>query len=423
MKSINTFNTTAIPRSKFFKAYTGDIISSGRASGSSGSSMSKEKDYIIPVDTYSSLTAMINDGAGEVGIIYVTEDTDICYIYDDSTNSMVKVGDSQAVVFSSGTPTGTGQTGRLYVDTTNKKFYLWNGSSYTQVSQDAVSISSSTATDTTTNLDFLTDASTASGSTVAYKYKTLVAGSNVTLTQSGSTVTIASTGGSGGTGTVTSVATGNGITGGTITTSGTLSVTRTTSGSGTFVTDVTQTANGYQVSYGTPSSTGSGVTSIATSSPISGGTITSTGTISLNYDNNTLKLDGSTLEVNKVPLALMNGNFDSGGTWSLQNLHPVVYDIYLGSTTLAAGNYYYINVGNSLSVSNCFGIQASVTKYGTGGATDQQMKDVIAYPYYTGNSSNIYQVIVYNGTSTTISYLHIHIFFWTTLNIQSLFLS
>lgn len=51
---------------------------------------------------------------------------------------------------------------------------------------------------------------------------TLSAGSNVTITPSGNTLTIASTGGGGGT--VTSVGTGSGLTGGPITTTGTVSV-------------------------------------------------------------------------------------------------------------------------------------------------------------------------------------------------------
>lgn len=58
------------------------------------------------------------------------------------------------------------------------------------------SLSLSNATDTTTNLNFLTNASSASGSAISNRYKTLVAGSNITLSQSGSNVTInANTGG------------------------------------------------------------------------------------------------------------------------------------------------------------------------------------------------------------------------------------
>lgn len=50
----------------------------------------------------------------------------------------------------------------------------------------------------------------------------IVAGSNITVTPAGSSITIAATGGGGGSGTVTSVATDASLTGGTITTSGTL---------------------------------------------------------------------------------------------------------------------------------------------------------------------------------------------------------
>jgi len=52
---------------------------------------------------------------------------------------------------------------------------------------------------------------------------TIAAGSNVTITPSGNTITISSTGGSGG-GTVTQVNTGSGLTGGPITTTGTVSI-------------------------------------------------------------------------------------------------------------------------------------------------------------------------------------------------------
>jgi len=51
-------------------------------------------------------------------------------------------------------------------------------------------ITQTNTADTTTNLDFLTDATTASGSTISGKYKTLAQGTNITLNQSGSTVTI-----------------------------------------------------------------------------------------------------------------------------------------------------------------------------------------------------------------------------------------
>lgn len=64
---------------------------------------------------------------------------------------------------------------------------------------------------------------------------TLAAGSNITLTPSGNTITISASGGGGGSGTVTSVASGTGLTGGPITTSGTLALADTAVSPGSYI--------------------------------------------------------------------------------------------------------------------------------------------------------------------------------------------
>lgn len=74
---------------------------------------------------------------------------------------------------------------------------------------------------------------------------TLLAGANTTITQSGSNITIAST----NTNTTYSAGTGLSLTG------TTFGQTITTSGTGTFVTGITQTTNGFQVNLGTPPNT------------------------------------------------------------------------------------------------------------------------------------------------------------------------
>jgi len=98
------------------------------------------------------------------------------------------------------------------------------------------------------------------------QFKKLVQGSGVTLTAADSTITIAATGGGG---TVTSITAGAGLTGGTITTSGTIAADT----SGVLVSKSFLTNQGYTTNAGT-------VTSIATGTGLTGGTITGSGTVS-----------------------------------------------------------------------------------------------------------------------------------------------
>lgn len=215
------------PRSNRFQYYN-DNSPTKQISGSGGgwSTIDSEKpeDEILIQNTFSQLPVPNPNR----GIVQITLDTKEMWVYDVNTNTWQKQSASNITVNKIGTGNVVtdvqtnpsvqnqlnvtmGNSGINYTQTGTGNTIdqlQWNQGTNTLTSTLGYKMNSITnQTDTTTNLDFLTDATQLQNGIMTARYKTLVAGTNVTLVQSGSNVTINATGG--GSVAMTTTGTGN----------------------------------------------------------------------------------------------------------------------------------------------------------------------------------------------------------------------
>jgi hypothetical protein len=200
----------------------------------------------------------------------------------------------------------------------------------------------------------------------------------------GGTITLTNSSPSSG-GTVTSITAGTGLTGGTITTSGTIALADTTVIQNSYtLASITVDQKGRLTS----ASNGSAVTSIAAGSGLTGGTITSTGTIALGSQYKTRSCqpglgDGLNAMTAGTYLQFTCVN-DSGVTWTITGIH--CWTDNAGSSTLAATN----NAGTALLTGpvTCNNTKASGGAAGTqSGTTTLASGDAISFTFISDGAS------------------------------------
>jgi hypothetical protein len=214
---------------------------------------------------------------------------------------------------------------------------------------------------------------------------------------------ISGSGGSGSNGTVTNVATGTGLTGGPITTTGTISIANTavtagTYGNSTAVSQITINAQGQITNAAsvTIAAGGSGtVTNVATGTGLTGGPVTTTGTISI---ANTTVTAGTYGGASNTVIVTINAQG--------QVTNAVNSVITLQNSGVSAGTY-----GSSSNVAqvtvNAQGIVTSVTNVATGTVTSVATgTGLTGGPISTSGTISIANTAVASGTygnATTVS--------------------
>lgn len=172
-------------------------------------------------------------------------------------------------------------------------------------------------------------------------------------------------GGGGGSGTVTNIQTGTGLTGGPITTTGTISLANTTVtagtyGGGTNAASIVFNAQGQATSASNVAIPQGTVTSITAGTGLSGGTITSSGTIALantavtaqtygsanSVSQITVNAQGQITSATNVAIAIANSAVSGLGTMSTQNANAVaitggnvVANVTVTNTTAASATF------------------------------------------------------------------------------------